>query len=392
MELNSLNKKNIVIFNKNVPAGVSTILKNIIQFSNHNDLSYKLVLYKFDEDNHAIIDDEWCKDVVRLELSNRNNLFYTIKTLKEEIDQNSIIIANDVPELRMCALFRLKNPLVYIIHGDFETYYKHCEIFQDYMDTIIGYSRHIIFKLRKRLRKENTHKIRLIYYPVPILSPTSKDQLVLKLIFVGSLIRRKGVDLLPEIIAQIEKANIRYQFTIAGSGELDSLLQENLSSNKNVFLIGQKSNEEIIELFQENDALLFPTRSEGLPNVLVESMKAGCIPIVSDIESGIPDVVTHKENGYLIKPDDIVGFVDAVLLLHGNLGLRHKLKINAIKAANRMFDPYDNANAYYEAFVSTPFKSKIPLINVPTGPLLNQPFLPNYLVKAIRSLKINPNL
>src|SRR5690606_16017123 len=110
-------------------------------------------------------------------------------------------------------LLKLPNPLIYIIHGDFKIYYKHCEQFQDYLDLIIAYSSHIKSKLEILLKPENRKKIRLSYYPVPEIIRAGKNQTSseIKILFVGSLIERKGVDLLPKIITGLDTIKSNYQ-------------------------------------------------------------------------------------------------------------------------------------------------------------------------------------
>src|SRR5690606_24084544 len=98
---------NIVVFNKDVPAGVSTILKNIIGYSNNPEVPYRLVLYHFDNPDHHFIEEDWCEDTIRLKLSGYDNLYHTIKKLDRFVDRNSIIVANDLPELRMAVLLKL---------------------------------------------------------------------------------------------------------------------------------------------------------------------------------------------------------------------------------------------------------------------------------------------
>lgn len=68
------------------------------------------------------------------------------------------------------------------------------------------------------------------------------------------------------------------------------------------------------------------------------------------------------------------------------------MKKAAIKKGNCMFNPQRNAQAYYEAFVSTSFKEQLPTIDINRGPFLNKSCLPNWLVRSIRGLKINPNM
>lgn len=385
-------RNEIIVFNRNIPAGVSTILKNIIKHSNHENYLYKLILYTLDQKESHTIKEDWCDNVIRLQLSELDNVYYTLNKLKQHISPKSIIVANDMPELKMCVMLKIKNPLVYIIHGDFEDYYYCCEIFQDYMDTIIAYSSHIALRLKSRLKNENRNKVKLIYYPVASIVAGNNVHNHLHIVFAGSLIHRKGADILPEIVHQLDSFNVRYKLSIVGIGVLEDFLKSDLSHHNNVHFLGQKSHSETLEVFQQSDILLFPTRLEGLPNVLVEAMKAGCIPVISNIESGVPDVIIHGKNGFLIERDDVNAFVQTIVDLSNNNKLRGQLRKNAINTANQMFDPFKNAKMYMEAFINTASKSVLPNLPKPIGPILDQKFLPNFLVRFLRSLRINPNL
>ncbi|WP_066221468.1 glycosyltransferase family 4 protein [Formosa haliotis] len=395
MDIKEFKATKIVIFNKDVPAGVSTILKNIIKFKPKSNLKYKLVLYKYEEKNHNTISEDWCDDVVRFNLSGFDNLYHTLNTIRETVNSESIIVANDITELRMVVLLKLSNPLIYIVHGDFETYYGHCEIFQDYIDKFIVYSKFINDKLNLRLKPANRHKVNLIYYPVPEV----KNELVefkdniLKIVFVGNLIERKGVDLLPSIIEKLEDKDIKYHFNIVGSGELNFWLQEAFQNNKNVTFLGQKNNEEVIEILKRNNVLLFPTRSEGLPNVLVEAMKSGCVPIISSIESGIPEVVSQNKDGILVEVNNVDAFSESLIELYTSPDILEKMKENAIVKANKMFNPEKNAKNYFDAFtqVSVNLNKLNNVPKIPLGPILNKRWIPNRIVQFIRKFNFNPN-
>lgn len=388
-----MSNREIVIFNRDVPAGVSSILKNIIQYKPPSEIQYKLILYHAKEENREKIREDWCKNVIRIKYSHYDNLYHFLYKLKHYVNEESPLVASDIMELRFVALLKLKNPLIYIIHGDFETYYSQCDIFQDYMDLIVCYSKFILHKLQKRLKDYNRCKLRLIYYPVPAIPELAKSSLrVLKIIFVGSLVHRKGVDLLPHITTILNNKHLSYHLEIIGSGELEEYLQIQFKDKNNIKMSGQLTNNEVLDKLQNAHVLLFPTRSEGLPNILVEAMKAGCVPIVSHIPSGIPDVVENGKNGMLVEPDDIQGFADAIVTLSSDENKLRSMSILAIKKANLMFDPVQNALDYYTAFISASKKVNCQLHPVNPGRLLNQPWLPNRLVRGIRKLNLSNKL
>lgn len=70
--------------------------------------------------------------------------------------------------------------------------------------------------------------------------------------------------------------------------------------------------------------LVLPSRSEGMPNVVLESMAAGRAVVATRIP-GTTEVVTDGVEGLLVPPDDPVALRGALLQLNGDAGLRRKM-------------------------------------------------------------------
>jgi glycosyltransferase involved in cell wall biosynthesis len=51
------------------------------------------------------------------------------------------------------------------------------------------------------------------------------------------------------------------------------------------------------------DMLLYPTKADNLPLVVLESMACGT-PVVASAIGGIPEIITHGSNGYLVTDFD----------------------------------------------------------------------------------------
>jgi len=65
---------------------------------------------------------------------------------------------------------------------------------------------------------------------------------------------------------------------------------------------------------------------------MVEAMM-NSIPVIATDTGGIPEVITHRENGWLIKPDSIDEFVKAVEHLYQNPSLMKRLAMNGYEFA-----------------------------------------------------------
>ena len=105
------------------------------------------------------------------------------------------------------------------------------------------------------------------------------------------------------------------------------------------------------KLLEDHDAFIMTSAYEGMPNALLEAMGRGCIPVVTDIDSGIPEVVKDGESGFLISVGDIEQFSDRIAQLQRDPQLRRTLSLNAYKAVDQgSFRIRDMADRYLEVF------------------------------------------
>ena len=82
-----------------------------------------------------------------------------------------------------------------------------------------------------------------------------------------------------------------------------------------VILTGSLTGEQVREEILRCRALVLPSFAEGLPIVIMEAMAAGR-PALTTYVAGIPELVQHGENGWLIPPgsvDELVVAMEAAL-------------------------------------------------------------------------------
>ena len=150
---------------------------------------------------------------------------------------------------------------------------------------------------------EDTSKIFLVpngvsetFYSLPL---TNNDGKVVILV-LGSLIPRKGVDLILTALSTINPVR-EWELLIAGTGPELAKLQE-LAARKElkekVKFLGQVSPENVISLFAKADVLIQASYREGRPNSVLEAMASGVAVVGSDIE-GIAELINHEGNGLL---------------------------------------------------------------------------------------------
>ncbi len=133
----------------------------------------------------------------------------------------------------------------------------------------------------------------------------------LQLLFVGRFATNKGLDVLMTVarrLAQEHQDLARFQ--LAGDGPLMKELKEQ-GLPRNVELLGRVDDARLARLYRECDALVLPTRFEGMPTVVLEAMAQGKPILVSDVGATAELVGPH--NGYLLPPGDPEALYNAVL-------------------------------------------------------------------------------
>jgi glycosyltransferase involved in cell wall biosynthesis len=125
-----------------------------------------------------------------------------------------------------------------------------------------------------------------------------------RLLYVGNWSARKGVDLLAPIMERLGDDFI-LQYTADRNGAHRCF---RLPSNS--VCLGRLTGKSLVRAYQEADALLFPSRLEGLPLVPLEAMACG-LPVIACKTSSLPEVVEDKVTGFLCIPNKTEDFVDA---------------------------------------------------------------------------------
>lgn len=146
--------------------------------------------------------------------------------------------------------------------------------------------------------------------------------------FVGGITYRKGADRLISIWHPIYERYPDSQLILIGprSGEegasgdrfcYDEVKREigEYRMVDRVSFTGRIDNVE--KYLQISDLFVFPSRMEGMPNVILEAMACG-VPAVSYRVSGVDDIISDGENGYIVDIGDESGFSEAVTDLLDN--------------------------------------------------------------------------
>jgi glycosyltransferase involved in cell wall biosynthesis len=132
--------------------------------------------------------------------------------------------------------------------------------------------------------------------------------------------RRKGGDLLVKALRALPSSlKAEMLLLLMGQDGAEAVAGAVDIPTVNLGFVGGHRSKAII--YSAADLFIFPTRAEGLPNSLLESMACGT-PMVSFDVGGVPDLVRHLITGYLAEKDNDQDLSKGIMQLLSDNGLR----------------------------------------------------------------------
>lgn len=117
----------------------------------------------------------------------------------------------------------------------------------------------------------------------------------------GRLAPQKGYDILLKAARMVRGKSDNFAVVIAGEGSFRKEYENFINSNElqnHIILLGQIEN--VRGLFAASDAVLIPSRNEGIPNTLMEAWSVKK-PVIAADAAGIPEAIESGRNGLLIE-------------------------------------------------------------------------------------------
>jgi glycosyltransferase involved in cell wall biosynthesis len=167
-----------------------------------------------------------------------------------------------------------------------------------------------------KLKKKYSNKIIKINNPIDIkeivkdsLIPLEADSLnidksCINFVSVGRLACQKGYKNLIQAFSVVNNRYSNTRLIILGDGDLRKSL-ESLVSNLNlsnvIFLPGFLENP--YRIISKMDIFVSSSVYEGVSNAMLESLALGLPVVATDCPSGVREVISNDENGWLVKTD-----------------------------------------------------------------------------------------
>lgn len=362
-------------------AGIATSIKNLAETLVQKGISVTVFVYHQKED--AVINDEGV--TIHLIAKKKYRLlswYFYRKQLQNYV--NAITVKENITLVEapdwtgITAFMRLKVPLVIRFHGS-DAYFckldKRRQKFKNFIfekkalksasayiapTTFAGEETAKIFGL-------NQKKIKTIHYGLQLNqfnNETPENYEPQTLLYIGTIIRKKGVLELAEIFNKIVEKRPRVQLKLIGgdSGDIQTgsastyaLMQVIFSdqARANVSYLGKIPYAEVQGHMKKAHVCTFPSFAETLGMVTIESM-ALQKPVVNTSIGWAKELIDDGVNGYLVHPSNIELFSQRILHLFNDQDFCLKIGSAAREKVETTFDINTIAEtniAYYKTVI-----------------------------------------
>ena len=132
-------------------------------------------------------------------------------------------------------------------------------------------------------------------------------------LFSGSLIHRKGVDLLAAAFVELAREFSNVRLRVIGDGELRESVEQTLRAvRERVEFVGFREWDELPQAYASADVLCVPSRYDGWGLVVPEGLASGLPVIATDRMGAALEFVETGRNGWLIPASDQVALLNAM--------------------------------------------------------------------------------
>ncbi len=162
---------------------------------------------------------------------------------------------------------------------------------------------------------------------------------ILKIVFVGRLIGKKGIAFLVDALS-LMPTDIDWELLIFGDGDDRALIEKQIADScigKNVKLMGNRPLNQIAEAYQQADVFVLPSLRETSGNVLLEAM-AYAVPIVA-FDTSFCRLLKEVDCGVFINTEQALDnikedYCKAIVTLEQDKELAKQMGLNGYKYVN----------------------------------------------------------
>ena len=182
----------------------------------------------------------------------------------------------------------------------------------NWTDGIVALSSYAKEFLIKSCGVTSPNKIDIIYNTMPSIPKVDIKQKrisePIKIVYPGGRSYKKSSEVVYKTLLKLIKTDLNFEFYWIGHDILPfaklkfapvKRICDCLPHDIRIKRVGRVEREESKEILSEANVFLLPSRGEGFPISLLEAMRGGCIPVISDAHHGSLEVIKDNVNGFV---------------------------------------------------------------------------------------------
>lgn len=185
-------------------------------------------------------------------------------------------------------------------------FYKHRSVLKkilDYHDRFILLTQANVDELRYFVGTYKAEKVGVIPNSIPRINSADKKEK--RLLYVGRLVsEQKRAEHLIPLWQEIHQNMPDWEFDIVGDGPLQKTMQEEIENSKlpRINVLGKQNPS---NYYSRSKLFVMTSAFEGFPNVLIEGMSFGSVPVCYNSYGAISEIMVHEEEGILVDDQQL---------------------------------------------------------------------------------------
>lgn len=353
-----MNKENIRVLiigsDSSVKGGITTVIDSFLKYKWPSNVDIDFL--------PTYIEEDILKKIV---FFLKALIIYCYKLVTNSFDIAHIHMSYKGSFFRKLIIVKLgrlfKKKIIIHMHGsEFEIFYKNSNLKIKKMisDMFFGCDKIIVLgeswkEVVKKISENSEVSVLRNAVSLPkYIAKWSKNSI--NVLFLGVLIKRKGIDDLIESIKILSDRGVldklNYNFIIGGSGPEEKNIKHKISEykiDKYVDMVGWVDGKFKEDLLRNSQIFILPSYNEGLPMGILEAMSFG-IPVISTNVGSIGELVINDVNGYIVdtnSPQEIADVLEKMTSskwekLSSNSRICIKQEFNSSKYFEDIIDIY----------------------------------------------------
>ncbi len=264
--------------------------------------SFKLFFYLFGASTVAEKVNSWKPDIIHVQGNGTILLLLRkIKSAKVVITPHADLHGEYLSQISYKK--KLNHRFVILIQNHFMKRFGNYVFISEYLKKAL-----IDSKAAGKIKSQS-----VIFNPVKPIFFDVKDNEIgnrMNILYVGPIIKRKGLIDLIKSIGALKSKGIMYNLTVVG-GFSDNIYKELIQSavhenglEPQIKFAGWLSQEEIVEQMKNSGIFILPSNQESLPMSIIEAMSSGRLAAATDV-GGVSEIIAHGRTGYLFPKNDV---------------------------------------------------------------------------------------